>query len=34
MNIGFLTRDWTVPPPFGAIPGGCAYYRCYLPMVV
>jgi len=34
LNIGFLTRDWTVPPPFNAIPGGCAYYRCYLPMVV
>jgi len=34
LNVGFATRDWTVPPPFGALPGGCAYYRCYLPMVV
>lgn len=34
VNVAFLTRDWTVPPPFNAIPGGCAYYRCYLPMVV
>jgi glycosyltransferase involved in cell wall biosynthesis len=34
LNVGFLTRDWTVPPPFNAEPGGCAYYRCYLPMVV
>ena len=34
LKVGFLTRDWTVPPPFNAEPGGCAYYRCYLPMVV
>ena len=34
LKVGFLTRDWSVPPPFSAVPGGCAYYRCYLPMVV
>ena len=31
MTVGFITKDFTslVPP----IPGGCAYYRCYLPML-
>lgn len=31
MSVAFVTRDFTsrVPP----IPGGCAYYRCYLPML-
>ena len=31
MTVAFLTRDFTskIPP----IPGGCAYYRCYLPML-
>lgn len=32
MTTGFLTRDFTsINPP---VPGGCAYYRCYLPMSV
>jgi O-antigen biosynthesis protein len=32
MTVAFITRDFTskIPP----IPGGCAYYRCYLPMAV
>ena len=31
MTVAFLTSDFTsrIPP----IPGGCAYYRCYLPML-
>lgn len=29
MKIAFLTRDIHGLPP---VPGGCAYYRCYLPM--
>lgn len=31
MTVGFVTRDFTpdlIPP----LPGGCAYYRCFLPM--
>ena len=31
MSTGFITRDFTGIFP-NLIPGGCAYYRCYLPM--
>ena len=33
MNVAFLTNDW-VPDAPTPIPGGCAFYRCYLPMSV
>ena len=32
MGVLFLTRDFPVKTP--PIPGGCAWYRCYLPMHV
>lgn len=31
MTTAFITRDFTGQPP-NLAPGGCAYYRCYLPM--
>lgn len=33
MSVGFITRDFSGIFP-NLIPGGCAYYRCYLPMAV
>jgi len=33
MSVAFVTRDFTGTFP-NIIPGGCAYYRCYLPMSV
>lgn len=31
MSVGFITADFaSLTPP---VPGGCAYYRCYLPML-
>lgn len=35
MSIAWITNDWIVGEHSGTItPGGCAYYRCYLPASV
>lgn len=31
-KIAFLSNEWTRLPGEAIIPGGCTYYRCYLPM--
>lgn len=31
-RIAFLSGEWTRLPNEALIPGGCTYYRCYLPM--
>ena len=31
-RVAYLSGEWTRLPGDGLIPGGCTYYRCYLPM--
>lgn len=32
IRVAYLSNEWTRLPNEGLIPGGCTYYRCFLPM--